>query len=191
MNLLPSSKNPRGVSKNTSKAEESSKKRKRSASDSKSPLTEKKKHKKASKHKPRGTVTDPVTIDYQPSAQPADHQTQGATPVVESSTSRPIDPELKASMNDHIFAGLENIVESAAHIESIISSPVRVPIPEQNPTLYRVPSPSRDPTPNKVPTPVRNPSPIQAPILVEDPVPTVNPIPILCTYKTLSKPCIK
>ncbi|KAL6536024.1 hypothetical protein OROHE_012868 [Orobanche hederae] len=178
MNLLPSSKNPRGVSKKTSKAEESSKKRKRSVSDSKSPLTEKKKHKKASKHKSRCTVTDPVTIDDLPSVQPADHQTQGETTVVQSSTSLPVDPEPIASMNDHIFAGLENLIESAAHIESIASSSVRIPIPEQDPTFHRVPSTSRDPTPDRVPTPVRDPSSIQAPIPVEDPIPTVNPIPV-------------
>ncbi|KAL6554568.1 hypothetical protein OROHE_007591 [Orobanche hederae] len=53
-----------------------------------------------------------------------------------------------------------------------------VPIPEQDPTLYRVPSPSRDSTPNRVPTPVKDSSPIQDPTPVEDPIPTVNPIPV-------------
>ncbi|KAL6549270.1 hypothetical protein OROHE_009115 [Orobanche hederae] len=176
LNLMPSAKNPRGTSKKTSQAEESSKKRKRSVSDSKSPLIEKKKYKKASKPKARGTLTDPVTIN-DPAAQPVDHQTQGETPTVESTTSRPVDPEPTASQNDPIFAGLENLSESAAHIESLVSSPVRVPIPEQDPTHYRVPSPSRDPTPNRVPTPVRDSSPIQDPIPVEDPIPIENPIP--------------
>ncbi|KAL6560082.1 hypothetical protein OROHE_006320 [Orobanche hederae] len=47
LNLMPSAKNPRGVSSNISVAEdESSRKRKRSVSDSKSPLVEKKKHRK-------------------------------------------------------------------------------------------------------------------------------------------------
>ncbi|KAL6557866.1 hypothetical protein OROMI_018216 [Orobanche minor] len=124
MNLLPTSKNPRGVSKKTSKAEESSKKRKRSTLDSLSPLTEKKKQKKTSKHKARGTVTDPVTIDDLPLAQPADHQTQGTTPAVDSYTSRPVDPEPTATMTDHhIFADLENLNELAAHIESTVLSP--------------------------------------------------------------------
>ncbi|KAL6569974.1 hypothetical protein OROMI_014488 [Orobanche minor] len=60
---MPSAKNPGGVSKKTSIAEdESSKKRKRSLSDSKSLLIEKKKHKKASKSKARGTVTNTVII---------------------------------------------------------------------------------------------------------------------------------
>ncbi|KAL6577397.1 hypothetical protein OROMI_011673 [Orobanche minor] len=95
-----------------------------------------------------------------------------------TTTSRPVDPEPTASQNDPIFAGLENLNESAAHIESFVSSPVRVPIPEQDPTHYRVPSPSRDPTPNRVPIPVRDPSPIQDPIPVEDPIPTENPIPV-------------
>ncbi|KAL6579521.1 hypothetical protein OROMI_009737 [Orobanche minor] len=82
-------------------------------------------------------------------------------------------------MDDHhIFAGLANLNESAAHLESIISSPVRAPIPEQDPDLTRVPSPIRIPSPNRVPTPVRDPSPIQAPIPVEDPNPTANPIPV-------------
>ncbi|KAL6517034.1 hypothetical protein OROHE_017994 [Orobanche hederae] len=166
-----------GVIKKTSIAEdESSKKRKRSVSDSKSPLIEKKKHKKASKSKARGTVTDPITIKDVPAAQPADHQTQGKTPAVESTTSRPIHPEPTTSQSDQIFVGLENLNESTAHMESFVSSPVRAPIPEQDPTHYRVPSPSRDPSPNRVPTPVRNSSPIQDPPPVEDPVPTVNPI---------------
>ncbi|KAL6507156.1 hypothetical protein OROHE_022055 [Orobanche hederae] len=178
MNLMPSVKNPRGVSSKTSVAEdESSRKRKRSVSDSKSPLIEKKKHRKASKSKARGTVTDPVIIKDVPAAQPADHQTEGETPAVESTTSRPVHPEPTAS-NDQIFAGLENLNESTAHIESFVSSPVRVPIPEQDPTLYRDPSPSTDPTPNRVPTPVNDSSPIQDPTPVEDPIPTVNPIPV-------------
>ncbi|KAL6569910.1 hypothetical protein OROMI_014424 [Orobanche minor] len=178
LNLMPSAKNPRGVSSKTSVAEEeSSKKRKRSVSDSKSPLVEKKKHKKASKSKLRGTVTDPVIIKDVSAVQPADHQTEGETPAVESITSQPILPEPTAS-NDHIFAGLENLSESTAHIESFVSSPDRVPIPEQDPTLHRVPSPSRDPTPDRVPSPVKDSSPIQDPTPVEDPIPTVNPIPV-------------
>ncbi|KAL6574260.1 hypothetical protein OROHE_001164 [Orobanche hederae] len=178
LNLMPSAKNPRGVSSKTSVSEdESSRKRKRSVSDSKSPLIEKKKHKKASKSKARGTVTDPVIIKDVPVAQPADHQTEGETPAVESTTSRSIHPEPTAS-NDQIFAGLENLNESTAHIESFASSPVRVPIPEQDPTPYRVPSPSRDPTPDRVPTPVKDSSPIQDPTPVDDPIPTVNPIPV-------------
>ncbi|KAL6579304.1 hypothetical protein OROMI_009520 [Orobanche minor] len=141
-------------------------------------LTEKKNQKKASKPKARGTVTNPVIVDDLPSVQPADHQTQGATPAVESSTYRPIDPEPTTTMTDHhIFTGLENLEESAAHIESIVSSPVRVPIPEQDPTLNRVPSSSRDPTPNRIPTPVKDSSPIKAPIPDEDPVHTENSIP--------------
>ncbi|KAL6531525.1 hypothetical protein OROMI_027888 [Orobanche minor] len=63
LNLMPSAKNPRGVSKKTSIAEDKSpKKSKRNMSDSKSPLIEKKKLKKASKSKSKGTVTDPVII---------------------------------------------------------------------------------------------------------------------------------
>ncbi|KAL6548025.1 hypothetical protein OROHE_009730 [Orobanche hederae] len=181
LNQMPSAKNPRGVSSKTSVAEdESSRKRKRSVSDSKSPLVEKKKHKKASKSKTRGTVTDPVIIKDVPAAQPADHQTEGETPAVESITSQPIltEPTAPTASNDHIFAGLENLSESTAHIESFVSSPVRVPIPEQDPTLHRVPSPSRDPTPDRVPTPVKDSSPIQDPTPVEDPIPTVNPIPV-------------
>ncbi|KAL6547995.1 hypothetical protein OROHE_009700 [Orobanche hederae] len=167
LNQMPSAKNPRGVSSKTSVAEdESSRKRKRSVSDSKSPLVEKKKHKTASKSKTRGTV-----------AQPTDHQTEGETPAVELVTSQPILPEPTAS-NEHIFAGLENLSESTAHIESYVSSPDRVPIPEQDPTPYRVPSPSRDPTPDRVPTPVKDSSPIQDPTSVDDPIPTVNPIPV-------------
>ncbi|KAL6509726.1 hypothetical protein OROGR_023036 [Orobanche gracilis] len=83
LNHMPSAKNPRGVTSKTSVAEEeSSRKRKRSGSDSKSPLVEKKKHKKASKSKTRGTVTD--IIKDVPAAQPADHQTEGETPAVVS-----------------------------------------------------------------------------------------------------------
>ncbi|KAL6554656.1 hypothetical protein OROHE_007395 [Orobanche hederae] len=158
--------------------EESSRKRKRSGSDSKSPLVEKKKHKKASKSKTRGTVTD--IIKDVPAAQPADHQTEGETPAVESVTSHPSLPEPTAptASNDHIFADLENLSESTAHIESFVSSPIRVPIPEQDPTLHRVPSPSRDPTPDRVPTLVKDSSPIQDPTPVDDPIPTENPIPV-------------
>ncbi|KAL6531117.1 hypothetical protein OROHE_014186 [Orobanche hederae] len=179
LNQMPSAKNPRGVSSKTSVAEdESSRKRKRSGSDSKSPLVEKKKHKKASKSKTKGTVTD--IIKDVPAAQPADHQTEGETPAVESVTSQPILPEPTAptTSNDHIFAGLENLSESTAHIESFVSSPDRVPIPEQDPTPYRVPSPSRDPTPDRVPTLVKDSSPIQDLTPVDDPIPTVNTIPV-------------
>ncbi|KAL6547852.1 hypothetical protein OROHE_009557 [Orobanche hederae] len=179
VNHMPSAKNPRGVTSTTSVAEEeSSRKRKRSGSDSNSPLVEKKKHKKASKSKTRGTVTD--IIKDVPAAQPADHQTEGETPAVESVTSQPSLPEPTAptASNDHIFADLENLSESTAHIESFVSSPVRVPIPEQDPTLHRVPSPSRDPTPDRVPTPVKDSSPIQDPTPVDDPIPTENPIPV-------------
>ncbi|KAL6558687.1 hypothetical protein OROMI_019037 [Orobanche minor] len=159
LNLMPSAKNPRGISSKTSVAEEkSAKKRKRSVSDSKSPLVEKKKHKKASKSKTRGTVTDPVIIKDVPAAQPADHQTEGETPAVESITSQPILPEPTAS-NDHIFAGLENLSDSTAHIESFVSSLVRVPIPEHDPTLHRDPTPVEDPIPTENPTSVRSPSP--------------------------------
>ncbi|KAL6504682.1 hypothetical protein OROHE_023440 [Orobanche hederae] len=178
LNHMPSADNPRGVTSKTSVAEEeSSRKRKRSGSDSKSPLVEKKKHKKASKSKTRGTVTD--IIKDVPAAQPADHQTEGETPAVESVTSQPILPEPTAptTSNDHIFADLENLSESTAHIESFVSSHVRVPIPEQDPTLHMVPSPSRDPTPDRVPTPVKDSSPIQDPTPVDDPIPTENPIP--------------
>ncbi|KAL6582157.1 hypothetical protein OROMI_006171 [Orobanche minor] len=181
LNQMPSAKNPRGVSSKTSVAEdESSRKRKRSGSDSKSPLVEKKKHKKASKSKLRRTVTDPVIMKDVLAAQPADHQTEGETPAVESVTSHPILPEPTAptASNDHIFADLENLSESTAHIESFVSSPDRVPIPEQDPTPYRVPSPSRDPTPDRVPSPVKDSSLIQDPTLVEDPIPTVNHIPV-------------
>ncbi|KAL6498914.1 hypothetical protein OROHE_026421 [Orobanche hederae] len=179
LNHMPSAKNPRGVTSKTSVAEEeSSGKRKRSGSDSKSPLVEKKKHKKASKSKTRGTVTD--IIKDVPAAQPADHQTEGETPAVESVTSQPIHPEPTAptASNDRIFADLENLSESTAHIESFVSSPVRVPIPEQDPTLHRVTSPSRDPTPDRVPTPVKDSSPIKDPTPVDDPIPTENPIPV-------------
>ncbi|KAL6576231.1 hypothetical protein OROHE_000012 [Orobanche hederae] len=179
LNQMPSAKNQRGVSSRTSVAEdESSRKRKRSGSDSKSPLVEKKKLKKASKSKTRGTVTD--IIKDVPTAQPADHQTEGETPVVESVTSQPILPEPTAptASNDHIFADLENLSESTAHIESFVSSPDRAPIPEQDLTPYRVPSPSRDPTPDRVPTPVKDSSPIQDPTPVDDPIPTANPIPV-------------
>ncbi|KAL6552757.1 hypothetical protein OROHE_008121 [Orobanche hederae] len=123
-------------------------------------------------------MTDPVTIKDVPAVQPTDHQTQGETPAVESTTSRPVHPEPTASQSDPIFAGLESLNESAAHIESFVSSPVRASIPEQDPTRYRVPSPSRYPSPNRVPTPVRNSSPIQDPTHVEDPVLTVNLIPV-------------
>ncbi|KAL6568930.1 hypothetical protein OROHE_003671 [Orobanche hederae] len=179
LNQMPSAKNPRGVSSKTSVAkDESSRKRKRSGSDSKSPLVEKKKHKKASKSKTRGTVTD--IIKDVPAEQPADHQTEGETPALESVTSQPIlhEPTAPTASNDHNFADLENLSESTAHIESFVSSPDRVPIPEQDPTPYRVPSPSRDPTPDRVPTPVKDSSLIQDPTPIDDPIPTVNPIPV-------------
>ncbi|KAL6547356.1 hypothetical protein OROMI_023077 [Orobanche minor] len=181
LNQMPSARNPRGVSAKTSVAEdESSRKMKRSGSDSKSPLVEKKKHRKASKSKLRGTVTDPVIMKDVLAVQPADHQKEGETPAVESVTSQLILPEPTAptASNDHIFADLENLSESTAHIESFISSPDRVPIPEQDPTPYSVPSPSRDPTPDRVPSPVKDSSPIQDPTPVDDPIPTENPIPV-------------
>ncbi|KAL6540767.1 hypothetical protein OROMI_024650 [Orobanche minor] len=146
-----------------SATEESTRKRKRSASDSMPSLTEKKKQKKAAK----------------PTAQPADQQAQSAINVEAQSASAPVPPEQTANIDEHhIFAGLANLDESAAHLESITSSPVRAPIPEQDPDLTRVPSPIRVPSPNRAPSPVRDPSPIQAPIPVEDPNPTANPIPV-------------
>ncbi|KAL6570000.1 hypothetical protein OROMI_014514 [Orobanche minor] len=162
LNQMPSAKNPRGVSSKTSVAEDESSIKGREAV-------------RAANH-----LTDPVIIKDVLVAQPADHQTEGETPVVESVTSQPILPEPTAptASNDHIFADLENLSESTAHIESFVSSPDRVPIPEQDLTPYRVPSPSRDPTPDRVPSPVKDSSLIQNPTPVEDPIPTVNPIPV-------------
>ncbi|KAL6542457.1 hypothetical protein OROMI_024059 [Orobanche minor] len=140
-----------------------------------SSLTEKKKLKKALKPKAKETVTA-LSL-----AQPVDHHSQGATPVIESSAFCSKDPDPTAAMIDHhIFAELESLDESAAYIESIVASPMEVPIPEQDPSLNRVPSPVRDPTSNKVPTPVRDSSSKQASIPSEDPIHTVNPISVRC-----------
>ncbi|KAL6568847.1 hypothetical protein OROHE_003588 [Orobanche hederae] len=176
---------PRRSLEKSSAAEDVSNKRKRSVSDSMSPLTEKKKLKKDSKSKSEGTVANPVTIDDQPSADTADPSSQEAARAEASSS-----PVPTATLSDQqIFANLENL-DSSTQIDSMINSPVRASIPEQDPThnrapypvcdphLNRNPSPVRDPSPNRVPTPVRDPSPIQASVLVEDPSPKVNPIPV-------------
>ncbi|KAL6563234.1 hypothetical protein OROHE_005821 [Orobanche hederae] len=195
--IMPNAQHPRRSFGKSSVADDLSKKRKRSVSDSMSPLTAKKKPKKDSKSKSAGTVTNPVTIDDHPSAQVADPSSQGASFATTSSTPLPT-----ATLSDQqIFANLENL-DSSIQIDSSITSPVRIPIPNQDPTHYRAPSPVCDPShngsptpvcdpllnrnpspvrdlsPNRVPTPVRDPSPIQASIPVEDPIPIENPIPV-------------
>ncbi|KAL6577161.1 hypothetical protein OROMI_011437 [Orobanche minor] len=192
---MPNIQHPkRSLEKPSTAVKDVSKKRKRSVSDSMSPLTERKKLKKDSRSKSAWTVTHPVTIDDHPSAKTANLSSQEA---LQASS-----PVPTASLSDQqIFANLENL-DSSVQIDSMINSPVRVPIPDQDPTHYRAPSPVcdlthsrtpspvsnpnlnrppspvRDPSPNRTPTPVRDPSPIQAPIPVEDPKPTVEPIPV-------------
>ncbi|KAL6580433.1 hypothetical protein OROMI_008457 [Orobanche minor] len=181
---MPNIQHPRRSLEKSSAAEDVSKKRKRSVSNSMSPLTEKKKLKKDSRSKSEGTVANPVTIDDQPSATTADPSSQEAFHTEASS------PVPTATLSDQqIFANLENL-DSSVQIDSMINSPVRATIPEQDPThnrtpspvcdpyLNRTPSPVRDPSPHRVPTPVRDPSPIQAPTPVENPNPTENPIPV-------------
>ncbi|KAL6518295.1 hypothetical protein OROMI_033996 [Orobanche minor] len=179
INILPTSKNPKDISGSIFLAEKIPKKRKQSVSDCMSPLTEIKKLKKALKPNVKETETAPVTVYDLSLAQPADHHSQGATPVIESTAFRSKDPEPTTTMMDHpIFTELESLDESTAHIELIVTSPVQTPLPEHDPSLNRVPSPVRDPTPNRVPTPVRDSSPKQTPIPVEDPIHIVNPIPV-------------
>ncbi|KAL6537692.1 hypothetical protein OROHE_012319 [Orobanche hederae] len=122
LNLMPSAKNPRGVSKKTSIAEdESSKKSKRNVSDSKSPLTEKKKHKKASKSKARGVpIPEQDPTHYRvpsPSRDPTPDRVP--TPVKDSSPIQ--DP-----------------------------TPVEDPIPIVNPIPVRSPSPAAQSLSNQV-----------------------------------------
>ncbi|KAL6558775.1 hypothetical protein OROMI_019125 [Orobanche minor] len=161
--------------------EEVSKKRKRSVSDSMSPLTAKKKLKKDSRSKSAGTVTHPVTIDDHPSAETANLSSQE-----DFQASSPVPSAILS--DQQIFGNLENL-DSSVQIESLIISPVRVPIPDKDPTHNRTPSPVSDPNLNRPQSPVRDPSPnrtpntvsdplIQAPIPVEDPKPTVEPIPV-------------
>ncbi|KAL6577498.1 hypothetical protein OROMI_009826 [Orobanche minor] len=73
---------------------------------------------------------------------------------------------------------LGNLDESTAHIESIVTSPIRIPISVQDQSHNKVPSLVRDPSPNRVPIPEQDSSPIQASIPVEDPIHTVNQIPV-------------
>ncbi|KAL6556176.1 hypothetical protein OROGR_005464 [Orobanche gracilis] len=182
---MPNFQHPRRSLEKSSAAEDLSKKQKMSVSDSMSPLIEKKRLKKDSRSKSEGTVANPVTIDDQPSADTADPSSQEAFHA-ESSLS----PVPTATLSDQqIFANLENL-DSSVQVDSMINSPVRASIPEQDPTHNRAPSPVcdlhlnrnpypvRDPSPHSVPTPIRDPSPIQASIPVEDPNPTENPIPV-------------
>ncbi|KAL6547740.1 hypothetical protein OROHE_009445 [Orobanche hederae] len=120
-----------------------------------SPLTEKKKLKKAHKPIAKQTVTTVATVDDFSVAQPADHHPQGPAE-----------------------ARLEGSNDSAANIKSIVASPVRAPTPIQDPTPNMVQSPVRDPSPDKVPIRVMDSSPQQASIPVEDPNHKVNPIPV-------------
>ncbi|KAL6562807.1 hypothetical protein OROHE_005394 [Orobanche hederae] len=182
--IMPNFQYPRRSFEKSSAAEDLPKKRKKSVSDSMSPLTEKKKLKKDSRSKSEGTVANPVTIDDQPSADTADPSSQEAFHAEASS------PVPTATLSDQqIFANLDNL-DSSVQVESMINSRVRTSIPEQDPThnrtpspvcdphLNRTPTPIRDPSPHRVPTPVRDPSPIQVPTPVEDPNPTENTIPV-------------
>ncbi|KAL6531550.1 hypothetical protein OROMI_027913 [Orobanche minor] len=182
---MPNIQHPRRSFEKSSAAEDLSKKRTRSVSDNMSPLIEKKKLKKDSRSKSEGTVANHVTIDDQPLADTADPNSQEAARAEASPSPVPIE----TLSDQQIFANLENL-DSSVQIDSMINSPVRASIPEQDPTHNRVPSPVcgphlnrnpspvRDSSPHRVPTPVRDPSPIQASIPVEDPNPTENPIPL-------------
>ncbi|KAL6587013.1 hypothetical protein OROMI_002001 [Orobanche minor] len=151
----------------------------RSMSDSMSKLSKKKKQKKASSSKDKETVSAPTTVESLSSEHPEDPILQDAAPAEGTNVSIPVNPEPTTNMTDHhIFAGLENLDELTAHIESLVTSPIRIPIPVQDPFHDKLPSPVRDPSHNMAPTPVKNSSPKQAPIPVEDSISTENQIPV-------------
>ncbi|KAL6554730.1 hypothetical protein OROHE_007469 [Orobanche hederae] len=187
---LPQSANPRDVTEKSKVV--SSKKRKHTVSDKKSPPAvpekKKKKIKKARKPKPTEVSATPVEAPTQENAevaQPTAHNLQGATPTEEVVAAIYADPELMAAMmDDQLLAKVEGTGESTAFLESVVTSPIRVSTPIQDPSPHRVPSPVRDPSPIRVPTLVRNPSSKQAPIPVTDPKPTEIPIPVRSTYST-------
>ncbi|KAL6522260.1 hypothetical protein OROHE_016813 [Orobanche hederae] len=155
-------------------------------SDKKSPhvVPEKKKKKLKKARKPKSTevTATPVEAQIQENAevaQPTAQYLQDATPAEEVVTAISADPEpMAATTDDKLLAKVEGISESAAFLESVGTSPVRVSTPIQDPSPHRVPSHVRDPSPIRVPTPVRNPSSEQAPIPVTDPKPSEIPIPV-------------
>ncbi|KAL6552713.1 hypothetical protein OROHE_008077 [Orobanche hederae] len=181
---LPHSANLRDVTKKSKAV--SSKKRKHSLSDKKSqpavPEKKKKKLKKVHKSKPTevtATLVDAQTEENAEVAQPTALNLQGATPAEEVVTAISADPKpMAATMDDQLLANVEGTGESTAFPESVVTAPVRVYTPVQDPSSHREPSPVRDPSPLRAPTPVRIPSSEQASIPVTDPKPIEIPIPV-------------
>ncbi|KAL6523135.1 hypothetical protein OROHE_016430 [Orobanche hederae] len=85
---------------------------------------------------------------------------------------------MAAMTDDQLLANVQGTSESTAFPESVVTAPVRVSTPVQDPSPHRVLSPVRDPSPLRVPTPVRIPSSEQASIPVTDLKPTEIPIPV-------------
>ncbi|KAL6552754.1 hypothetical protein OROHE_008118 [Orobanche hederae] len=160
---LPQSENLRDVTKKSKAL--SSKKRKHSVSDKKSPPTapEKKKKKLRKAHKPKPTDVTATHVEAEDTenaevAQPTALNLQGATPAEEVVTATSADPELMAAMtDDQLLAKVAGTGESTAFPDSIIPSPIRVSTPVQDPSPHRELSPVWDPSPLREPTPVRIP----------------------------------
>ncbi|KAL6540785.1 hypothetical protein OROMI_024668 [Orobanche minor] len=137
---LPLSDNPRDI---TIKSKSEEKSKKRSVSDRKSPLVENPKKKLRKAHKPKPTGIPVIPINAQ-NADVAPAKSLSTT-AEETATVRGIDPEPLAAMTDDLlFAKLEGTGESADHIELTATSPIRDPIPEQDPSPTRVPTPYLD-----------------------------------------------
>ncbi|KAL6554751.1 hypothetical protein OROHE_007490 [Orobanche hederae] len=179
---LPHSANLRDVTKKAKAV--SSKKRKHSVSGEKSPSAapqkKKKKLRKAHKPKPTEVTATPVEAQVEETAevgQPTALNLQGATPTEEVVTAISANPEpMAATTDDQLLANVEGTGESTAFPESVVTAPVRVSTPVQDPSPHREPTPIQDPSPLRAPTHVRIPSSEQAPIPVTDPKQTEIPI---------------
>ncbi|KAL6513712.1 hypothetical protein OROHE_019572 [Orobanche hederae] len=137
---LPHSANLRDVTKKPKAV--SSKKRKHSVSDKKSPLAapekKKKKLRKAHKPKPTEVTTTPVEAQVEESAevaQPTALNQQGATPAKEVVAAISADPEpMAVTTDDQLLANFEGTGESTVFPESVVIAPVRVYTPVQDPS---------------------------------------------------------
>ncbi|KAL6521328.1 hypothetical protein OROGR_017897 [Orobanche gracilis] len=97
---------------------------------------------------------------------------QGATPVEEAVPIVETVPEPEMAMKEMYTLVEEGTGDSASYSESIVKSPVRVPMPIQDLQFDRVPTPSRIPSPEQASIPVTEPIATVAPTTDASPSPT-------------------
>ncbi|KAL6556234.1 hypothetical protein OROGR_005522 [Orobanche gracilis] len=97
---------------------------------------------------------------------------QGPTPVEEAVPVAITVPEPEMATTKKYTLVEEITGDSATHSESIVKTPVRVPIPIQDPHFERVPTPSRNPSPGQASIPITEPVTSVAPTTDATPSPS-------------------